>query len=122
MNKLVYLLILLIVTSASAGEESGIKHIVLCWLNNPDDKNALHEVMQASGELKDIKYVDDIVVGQALSSQRPVVDDTFHVGLVMNFHQQSDLNNYLVHEEHVKRVRETLSPQCNRILIYDIVY
>lgn len=122
MKKLLLFSALFSLSTILYADEAGIKHIVFCWLNDNGDENALNEVITASRELESILYVDNIVVGRALPSDRAIVDDSFDVGLVMNFHNQEDLEKYLIHEEHVKRVKEVLAPQCQRIQIYDVVY
>lgn len=103
-------------------ETDGIKHIVLCWLKEPDNRASLNTVMEISRQLKNIAQVDDLVVGKAVASDRNIVDDSFDVGLVMNFRNHQDLKQYLVHEDHVRRVKEVLVPMCQRILVYDIAY
>jgi hypothetical protein len=103
-------------------QTKGINHIVLCWLNQPGNQTDIEAVMKASIELKGILEVDSIVVGQPVPSNRKIVDDSFDVGLVINFNNQKNLDNYLAHPEHVKRAKEILAPKCQRILIYDITY
>ncbi len=103
-------------------EDTGIKHIVLCWLNAPDSASDLTAVMETSRELKDLPMVAEIIVGQAVASDRDIVDDSFDVGLVMDFKNREVLEEYLVHEEHIRRVKEVLAPKCKRIQVYDIGY
>ncbi len=76
----------------------------------------------ASKQLKVIEQIDSLSVGQALPSERAIVDDSFDIGLVLNFKSELDLQQYLTHPFHVEKVKQTLSPSCKRILVYDIVY
>ncbi len=121
--KRIFLFFLISTLSNSVLSETyGIKHIVLCWLKEPDNLASLNLVMEISRQLKNIAQVDDLVVGKAVASDRNIVDDSFDVGLVMNFRDHQDLEQYLVHEDHVRRVKEVLVPMCQRILVYDIAY
>ena len=122
MKKVILILILFSFSSAGLAEENGIKHIVLCWLHQKNDLSALEKVIETSKELEMIPFVDSIAVGTALPSDRAVVDDSFDVGLVMNFKNQQDLAKYLIDEEHVKRVKTVMAPQCGKVLIYDVAY
>ncbi|MFT5132607.1 MAG: hypothetical protein ACI9SC_001073 [Gammaproteobacteria bacterium] len=118
-----YLFILVFLFSKSTfSEPAGIKHIVLCWLKNAENPASLSAVIEASKQLKSIPMVSDVVVGRALSSNRDIVDDSFDVGLVINFHNSHDLEQYLIHADHVRRVKDVLAPQCQRLQVYDIAY
>lgn len=101
---------------------AGVKHVVLCWLKEPG--NALHaaRVIQISNELRNIPGILDLAAGTAVPSDRPVVDDSFDVGIVITFADAAGLQAYLDHPEHVSRVRDTLRPLCARVQIYDIRY
>lgn len=110
------------VTAASAGTDGGIKHVVLCWLAEPGNSAHLHKVIEASRQLRAIPGIDDLSVGPSVPSQRPVVDDSFDVGVVMDFRDQATMNAYLDHPEHLGRVQQIFQPLCGRIRIYDIAY
>jgi len=97
-----------------------VEHVVLCWLNEPGNAEAAGRVIRASGELREIPGVRNLVAGPPLASERPIVDDSFDVGVVMRFADAAALETYLNHPEHVRRVNETLRPLCGRIQIYDI--
>jgi Stress responsive A/B Barrel Domain len=103
-------------------EAGGIKHVVLCWLKDADNPANLETVLETSRQLQSIALINDMIVGRPLASDRAIVDDSFDVGVVMDFRKQEDLEQYLVHEEHIRRVKDVLAPQCQRIQVYDITY
>ena len=110
---------------ATAGEEpapAGIKHVVLCWLEEPGNAEHRRRVSEVSRELVMIPEVQDLAVGTAVPSERPIVEDTFDIGLVMTFRDEAALNTYLDHPEHVRRVQDTLGPLCARVQVLDIRY
>ena len=110
-------------STVMAGEkQSGVEHIVFCWLNNPGNKEETEKFIELSKELKEIPEVNDIKTGTTISSDRMFVDDTFDVGLVISFNNQQDMESYLVNETHVNLVKTSLGPMCNRLLVYDVAY
>ena len=102
--------------------DTGIKHIVLCWLAAPGNSTYRDQVIRTSKELATIPGIIDMSVGTAVPSDRKIIDDSFDVGIVMTFNNIEEMNAYINHEEHMKRVREVLGPSCQRILVYDFAY
>lgn len=107
---------------ASPPIDTGIHHVVLCWLNDPGNTAHRNQVIETSRELRAIPGIQDLAVGRPLASERPIVVDSFDVGVVMKFADRNALQAYLDHPEHVSRVRRILQPLCGRILVYDIEY
>ena len=104
---------------APAPPADGVEHVVLCWLNEPGNAAHRDQVIRTTRELLMIPELRRLVVGQPLASERAIVDDSFDVGIVMNFEDAPALQRYLEHPEHVRRVREILQPLCQRVLVYD---
>lgn len=102
------------------GTVHGIRHVVLCWLVQPGDATQAQKLIDTSLELGAIPGVDAIVAGTALPSDRAIVDDSFDVGVVMEFRDAAALNAYLGHPEHLRRVKNVLEPLCGRVQVYDI--
>ena len=65
-----------------------------------------------------IKFLD---AGTPLASDRPVVDDSFDVGLTVRFDSAQSLHAYEIDPGHVKKVNEVLKPLTKKIVVYDIV-
>ena len=107
---------------ANAEESPGVEHVVLCWLKEPGNADAAAEVIRVSRELRHIPGVLSLVAGPPLRSDRPLVDDSFDVGIVMSFANPETLAAYINHPEHVRRVTEKLQPLCGQIRIHDIRY
>jgi len=109
-------------TAVPEKDNSGIKHVVLCWLKEPGHKEQIEKVINTSRELAVIPGIVEIIAGTAQASDRASVDDSFDAGLIMTFRNASDMNAYVMHEEHVKRVKQVFIPLCQRIQVYDIAY
>ncbi|HBE23040.1 MAG TPA: stress protein, partial [Verrucomicrobiales bacterium] len=53
------------------------------------------------------------------SSDRPVVDDSFDVALLVRFTDVAALHAYEADPRHVKEVKEVLLPLTKKIQVYD---
>ncbi|GEP44010.1 Dabb family protein [Brevifollis gellanilyticus] len=99
-----------------------VEHIVLVWLKKPGDAAQRAQVINAAKMFQaEIKEIQHLSVGTALASDRPVVDDSFDVGLVMRFANAADLNTYEKHPVHTKAVKDVLQPIAKKLQVYDIV-
>ncbi|MDB6116888.1 MAG: Stress responsive alpha-beta barrel domain protein [Verrucomicrobiaceae bacterium] len=106
---------------APAAKPGKIEHIVLMWLKKPGDAGQRERLIAAAKSLKaDIKEVKSLDVGLAVPSDRPVVDSSFDVGLVMSFNSKADLASYEKNPVHVKAVTEILKPLTRKLQVYDI--
>ncbi len=98
-----------------------VEHVVLVWLKKPGDAADRAKVIDAAKMFQaEIPEIQHLSVGTALASDRPVVDDSFDVGLVMRFANPADLATYEKHPVHVKAVKEVLQPIAKKLLVYDI--
>ena len=98
-----------------------IEHIVLAWLKQPGNAGDRAKLIAAAKSLKaQIKEVQSLDVGLAVPSDRPVVDSSFDVGLVMSFNSKADLDSYGKNPAHVKALTEVLKPLTKRMQVYDI--
>lgn len=99
-----------------------VEHVVLIWLKKPGDTTDRAAVISTAKKFQaEIPEIQHLSVGTPLASDRSVVDDSFDVGLVMRFANQTDLGVYEKHPAHVKAVKETLQPIAKKLLVYDVV-
>jgi hypothetical protein len=98
-----------------------VEHVVLIWLKNPGNAaeraKVIASVKQFQHEIAEIQHLS---VGEPLPSDRPVVDDSFDVGLVLRFADKAALTRYEKHPAHVRAVESTLKPLAKKLLVYDI--
>lgn len=100
-----------------AGE---VEHVVLIWLKAHGNPAQCDKIVAATKDFqKNIPGILSISAGSALPSDRPVVDDSFDIALVMRFESQAALASYEKHPVHTKAVTEVLKPLAARILVYD---
>ncbi|MCX6857466.1 MAG: Dabb family protein [Verrucomicrobia bacterium] len=99
-----------------------VEHVVLIWLKKPGNAaDRAQAIRTAKMFQKEISEIQHLSVGQPLASERPVVDDSFDVGLVMRFANQADLTTYEKHPVHVKAVNDVLKPMAAKLLVYDVI-
>ncbi len=100
-------------------DDSKIIHTVMIWLEEPNNKTHTEKIIKTTLSLIEIPEVQEIRVGKVLPSNRPIVDDSFDIGLYMLFNDQEALETYLVHPIHMNAVKSVLRPFSKKILVYD---
>ena len=98
-----------------------VDHIVLIWQKRPGNAADRHALLAACADLRAIPGIKFLDAGTALASDRPIVDDSFDVGLTMRFDSVKSLRAYETDPRHLKKVNEVLKPQSKRIVVYDIM-
>ena len=59
------------------------------------------------------------VSGLSIKSDRPIVDDSFDLGIAMTFRSVDDMNQYLIDPRHTKFVDTWLKGRLDKMLVYD---
>lgn len=104
-----------------AGHSGQITHIVLCWLNEPGNAEHKKQIIETSRALGNIPGVLSVCAGVPLSSDRPVVDDSFDVGITFVLEDTIALKTYLQRPEHQEAQKKVLQPLVKKVLVYDIM-
>ena len=105
----------------TASKPGRVQHIVLCWLKEPGNEESHTSLIEATFNLRSIPGVLRVHAGTPLASDRPIVDDSFDVGIIIVLENREALQPYLDHPAHTEAVREILAPLTERILIYDVL-
>ena len=58
-------------------------------------------------------------VGKVIKSDRPIVDDSFDVGILVVVPDVKRLQEYLDHPIHQNAKRDVLLPLVEKVLVYD---
>jgi hypothetical protein len=103
------------------GERRPVSHVVLFWLNDPSDAQAVKKMEDACLSFRSIAGVESVAVGRALPSDRPVVDSSFDLGLVITFRNPEALGRYVSDPVHQEALRTIAKPLVKRMQVYDIV-
>jgi hypothetical protein len=98
-----------------------VSHVVLVWLKEPADAATRRRVIDATHSFKQIPGVLRVNAGAPVPGTRPVVDSSFHVGLVITFKNVEALRAYDPHPIHQKAVAEVLRPVAEKFVVYDVI-
>jgi hypothetical protein len=107
-------------TIAPPAPAGTIDHVVLMWLKRPGNAADRQAILAACSDLRVIPGITLLDAGTALASDRPVVDDSFDIGLTVRFVSAKALDGYESDALHMRKVNEVLKPLTRKILVYDI--
>jgi hypothetical protein len=94
-------------------------HVVIFW-TDPAQPNAVEELLAGANRyLKDIPGVLQFHVGKMVPSHRPVVDQSYQVGLNLVFPTKQAQDDYQVHPQHVEFVEKVFKKVCTKVVVYD---
>lgn len=102
-------------------EPRPVQHVVICWLKHPGDTLDREALLATCAPLRAIPGLLAIHAGTAVPSERPIVDDTFDVALVMTFADTAAMQAYITHPAHQQILRDVVAPLADKVVIYDIV-
>ena len=96
-----------------------VSHIVIFWTDprNPSAPDALIE--GAKKYLTDIPGVSQFHVGKMSPSHRPVVEQSYQVGLRIQFEDKAAGDAYQNHPSHLEFVEKSFKPNCIKVVVYD---
>ncbi len=106
-------------SSASDEIQEKVYHVVICWLKEPNNESHKQKLIDETTKLASIPGIILIKVGDMIVSERPIVDSTYDVGIIMTFNNEEDMNNYLANPLHKKATKEVLVPLTSKVIVYD---
>ena len=109
------------VLAAEPGHDITVVHVVLVWLKDPGNLEHRQRIIEISREFETIPGVIDVSVGEVVTSDRPIVDDSFDVGLYLTFSSVDAMRTYLADDRHQQALREIFRPLSKRYIVYDFL-
>ena len=106
-------------TIAPPAPQGSVDHVVMFWQKNPGNLEDRAKITDAMDRLRVIEGITALDYGTAVPSDRPVVDDSFDVALLVRFKDAKALQAYETDPRHTKEVKEVLLPLTKKILVYD---
>ncbi len=94
-------------------------HIVIFWIDPAKTQSANDLVAGATKYLKNIPGVLHFHAGKMATSHRPVVDQTYQVGLNIVFADKKTQDAYQVHPKHLEFVEKIWKPIAGKVAVYD---
>jgi len=122
MKKTLLITLLLVMSGCTAARKANqgtVHHVVLCWLKDSGNAAQRSQIIEASRSFAEIPGVVDVRVGEAIESDRKIVDDSFDVAIFVTLADMESMAAYLSHPIHEKAKTEILLPVIDRILVYD---
>lgn len=96
-----------------------LNHIVIFWLKNDLTEKQLKEFRAGLETLKKIENVNALYVGMPTkTAKRPVIDNSYDIGVTVLFDSVEDHDKYQVNQIHTKFL-EKFSSYWSRIVMYD---
>jgi hypothetical protein len=106
----------------SGPKRGNVEHVVLLWLNEPGNAAMKQKMIDTARTFpKEIPGIVSMSIGDAVPSDRDIVDDSFDLGLVIRFKDKAALDAYEKHPVHVKAAKEVLAPNASKLKVDDIV-
>ena len=94
-------------------------HVVIFWTDPKNPKAADELIEGANKYLKPIPGILTYHVGKMVPSHRPVVEQTYQVGLNVIFASKQAQDDYQVHPLHIDFVEKVLKAVCTKVMVYD---
>lgn len=107
------------VMKTSEPPTKGFSHIVIFW-TDPKQPGAADELVAlARTLLRPIPGIVHFHVGRMVPSSRSVVDQSYQVGLNLQFKDKKAHDEYQTHPRHIEFVEKFFKRLCLKALIYD---
>jgi len=94
-------------------------HVVIFWTNPAIPTAAAELIAGAEQYLKPIPGIAHFHVGSMAPSHRPVVDQTYQVGLNVIFASKQAQDDYQTHPLHLEFIEKVFKRVCQRVVVYD---
>jgi hypothetical protein len=98
-----------------------LSHVVIFW-TKPNVPQATERLIEGAREfLPRVPGVIDIHIGKMVPSDRPVVDQSYQVGLYIKLADKAAEVAYQQHPLHVEFVEKVFKVYGERVAVYDFV-
>lgn len=94
-------------------------HVVIFWTDPAQPQAADELVAGARKYLANIPGVVHFHVGRMATSARPVVDQSYQVGLNVVFASKQAQDDYQAHPQHLEFVEKVFKPRFKKVVVYD---
>lgn len=122
-NKINALLLAFLISTntvfAQPAPQQGVMHVVLVWLKQPQNPVHRAQIIAGTQKLREVPGVLDLQVGEVITSDRNVVEDSYDVALTLRFASLQALNDYLGHPLHQSTVKTEFVPIMDHYRVFD---
>src|SRR5213080_1809630 len=106
---------------AAATRSGQVTHVILFWLKRPgnvDDQNFLRRGLRT---LRRARGVNDVRVGRPLPVDRPSVEQSFDLGVIMTFRDREALEKFERDQRRQQAIDAMLRPLVRQYIVYNFV-
>jgi Stress responsive A/B Barrel Domain len=106
---------------AAAARSGQVTHVMLFWLNRPGNVDDQNYVLRALRTLSRARGVNDVRVGRPLPVDRPGVEQSFDLGVVITFRDREALEKFERDQRRKPAIDAVLRPLVRRYTVYNFV-
>lgn len=101
-------------------EKNGFIHHVFFWLNNPENKEDLNQLIDGLKKLSKAPTIKEFHIGIPANTKRDVIDYSYSVSWLLLFENAYDQDVYQTDPIHLKFIDEC-SELWSKVVVYDTV-
>ena len=106
---------------AAATRSGQITHVMLFWLKRPGNVDDQNYLLRALRTLRRVRGVSDMRVGRPLLVDRPGLEESFDLGVVLIFRDREALEKFQRDQQPEKAIDAMLRSLVRRYSIYNFV-
>jgi hypothetical protein len=106
---------------AIANRSGQVTRVMLFWLKRPGNVDDQNYLLRALRTLRRARGVNDIRVGRSLPVDRPSVEQSFDLGVVMTFRDREALEKFERDQQREKAIDAMLGPLVRQYTVYNFV-
>jgi hypothetical protein len=106
---------------AIATRSGQITHVMLFWLKRPGNVDDQNYLLRALRTLRRARGVNDIRVGRSLAVDRPSVEQSFDLGVVVTFRDREALEKFERDQQRKQAIDAMLGPLVRQYTVYNFV-
>src|SRR5437762_12840069 len=106
---------------AGAARSGQVTQVMLFWLKRPGNVDDQNYLLRALRTLRRVRGVNDMRVGRPLLVDRPGLEDSFDLGVVLIFRDREALEKFQRDQQPEKAIDAMLRSLVRRYSIYNFV-
>jgi len=108
-------------TEAAAARSGQVTRVMLFWLKRPGNVDDQNFLLRALRTLRRARGVNDMRVGRPLLVDRPSVEQSFDLGVVMTFRDREALEKFERDPRREQAIDAMLRPLVRQYTVYNFV-
>lgn len=101
-------------------KENGFIHHVFFWLKDPENREALEELVRGLKKLSKAPTIKDFHIGKPANTNRDVIDTSYSASWLLLFETAEDQDVYQTDPIHLNFIDEC-SHLWSKVIVYDTV-